>query len=162
MGAGQTLDTLHSVIFDWEISAFAGHSSWPTKTVGRGSLHLMNSRPETKTESDKGWIMKKNKTNAKFNGDPSARPVHIEFNRPGARTISIVGTFNEWRPGATRMASLGEGRWFKELMLKPGIYEYQLVVDGEWMLDPRAGETVSNPFAFGQMNSLLKVDGEAS
>jgi 1,4-alpha-glucan branching enzyme len=90
--------------------------------------------------------MKKNKTNNKINGETSARPVHIEFNRPSARTISIVGTFNEWRPGATRMASLGDGRWFKELMLKPGIYEYQLVVDGEWMLDPRASETVSNPF----------------
>lgn len=105
--------------------------------------------------------MKNGKTNTKINGKPSTRPVPIEFNRPDARTISIVGSFNEWRPGATRMAPLGDGRWFKELMLKPGIYEYQLVVDGEWMLDPRASGTVSNPFAFGQMNSLLKVDGVA-
>ena len=106
--------------------------------------------------------MKKDKTRAKINGEPSTKPVHIEVNRPGARTISVVGTFNEWRPGATRMTSLGDGRWFKELMLKPGVYEYQLVVDGEWMLDPGTSETVSNPFAFGQMNSVLKVNRSVS
>ena len=60
------------------------------------------------------------------------------------------------------MVPLGEVRWFKELMLKPGVYEYQLALDGEWMLDPRASETVTTPFAYGQMNSLLKVNGKAS
>jgi hypothetical protein len=109
-----------------------------------------------------GKPMKKNKTNNKTAGEPSARPVHIEFNHPKAMKISIAGTFNDWRPGATPMVSLGDGRWFKDLMLKPGVYEYQLVVDGEWMLDPRASETVANPFAYGQMNSLLKVNGKAS
>jgi 1,4-alpha-glucan branching enzyme len=104
--------------------------------------------------------MKKNKTNNKTAGESSARSVHIEFTHANAMTISIAGTFNDWRPGATPMVSLGDGRWFKDLMLKPGVYEYRLVVDGEWMPDPRAGETAPNPF--GEMNSVLKVNGCAS
>ena len=44
------------------------------------------------------------------------------------------------------MVSLGDGRWAKELVLPPGVYEYRLVVDGEWMPDPRASETAPNPY----------------
>ena len=36
-----------------------------------------------------------------------------------------------------------------------GTYEYCLVVDGQWMPDPLARETVSNPF--GGRNSVLTV-----
>jgi hypothetical protein len=39
--------------------------------------------------------------------------------------------------------------------LAPGTYEYCLVVDGKWMLDPLARESVPNPF--GGRNSILKV-----
>ena len=53
------------------------------------------------------------------------------------------------------MISMGDGRWFKELALPPGTYEYRLLVDGEWMSDPLAGETAPNPF--GGVNSVLKV-----
>jgi hypothetical protein len=41
--------------------------------------------------------------------------------------------------------------------LAPGTYEYCLVVDGQWMPDPLARETVPNPF--GGRNSVLKVAG---
>ena len=49
----------------------------------------------------------------------------------------------------------GNGRWFKETALAPGAYEYCLVVDGQWVTDPRATETVPNPF--GGRNSVLRV-----
>jgi len=79
----------------------------------------------------------------------------FEFSHPTAVAISVAGTFNDWRPGATPMISMGAGRWIKALALPPGTYEYRLVVDGEWMPDPRAGETVPNPF--GGLNSILRV-----
>ena len=44
-----------------------------------------------------------------------------------------------------------------ELALPPGTYEYRLVVDGEWIADPSAKETVPNPF--GGVNSVLKANG---
>jgi 1,4-alpha-glucan branching enzyme len=90
-------------------------------------------------------------------GITKPRPVRLEFLQPTAKSVSIAGTFNDWRPGATEMVLLGEGRWVKELVLAPGVYEYRLVVDGQWLVDPRARETVTNPF--GELNSVLKVNG---
>lgn len=101
--------------------------------------------------------MKKNKTNNQPAGEAKAKPVHIEFNHATATTIGIAGTFNDWRPTATPMVPLGDGRWFKELVLAHGVYEYRLVVDGEWMPDPLGSETSPNPF--GGLNSVLKVEG---
>jgi 1,4-alpha-glucan branching enzyme len=57
----------------------------------------------------------------------------MEFDHPTATTVAIAGTFNSGRPGVTPMALLGDGRWVKELVLLPGVYEYRYVVDGERM-----------------------------
>lgn len=86
---------------------------------------------------------------------PKTRRVRIEFTQRRAFRVYIAGTFNEWHPQATQMIALGNGRWFKELTLPLGTYEYRLVVDGEWMADPRALESVPNPF--GGVNSVLRV-----
>lgn len=83
------------------------------------------------------------------------QPVHFEFTHPSASTVCIAGTFNDWNPEAKPMRPLGSGHWHKESDLPPGTYEYCLVVDGKWMPDPRARETVPNPF--GGSNSILKV-----
>ena len=83
--------------------------------------------------------------------------VRVEFSHPTAGAVAIAGTFNEWRPEATQMVALGDGRWIKEVILPPGIYEYCLVVDGQWIPDPSARETVPNPF--GGQNSVLDVEG---
>ncbi len=103
--------------------------------------------------------MTKNKTNQKTNNQPTAglcaKPVHIEFTNPTAASVQVAGSFNEWRPEATPMISLGDGRWAKELALPPGAYEYCMVVDGAWMADPLAQESVPNPF--GGLNSVLRV-----
>ena len=104
--------------------------------------------------------MKKNNANNKSAGENWPKPVHIEFRHATATKIAIAGTFNDWRPEATPMIPVGGGRWVKELALPPGDYEYRLVVDGAWMPDPQAKETVPNPF--GEMNSVLKVNGRAS
>ena len=95
------------------------------------------------------------KKNRNSNGDITASRVHLELFNPVAKSVCIAGTFNHWHPAATEMVNLGGGRWAKELTLPPGAYEYRLVVDGEWMADPKAKETASNPF--GGVNSVLKV-----
>src|SRR5580765_344379 len=82
-------------------------------------------------------------------------PVRFEFTHPTAVTVCIAGTFDDWRPEAKPMHPMGDGRWLKETVLPPGNYEYCLVVDGQWMPDPLARETVPNPF--GGRNSILKV-----
>jgi len=86
---------------------------------------------------------------------PQLEPVRFEFTHPTASTVCVAGTFNDWQAEAKPMHSLGGGRWLKETVLPPGTYEYCLVVDGQWIADPLATETVPNPF--GGRNSLLKV-----
>lgn len=98
----------------------------------------------------------KNHDNGRSSG-PQLEPVHFEFTHPTAATVCLAGTFNDWQPAAKPMHAMGGGRWLKETVLPPGTYEYCLVVDGQWMPDPLAGETVANPF--GGRNSILKVFG---
>jgi hypothetical protein len=57
------------------------------------------------------------------------------------------------------MVPIGDGRWMKKLTLPPGVYEYRIVADGEWIPDPLATETIPNPF--GGHNSVLKVEARA-
>ena len=93
------------------------------------------------------------------NGQPPLK-VRLEFVHPTAKAVAIAGTFNNWRPDATPMVGLGEGRWLKELVLSPGTYEYLLVADGKWQPDPSASETVPN--SFGGVNSLMTVPRKAN
>jgi len=81
--------------------------------------------------------------------------VHLEYTDPKAAVVCVAGTFNDWRPDATPMVAMGNGRWRKDLTLPPGLYEYRIVADGEWMADPLARETHPNPF--GGANSVLRV-----
>jgi 1,4-alpha-glucan branching enzyme len=96
----------------------------------------------------------KNHDNAP-NAGPQLEPVRFEFTHPTASTVCVAGTFNDWHAEAKPMHPLGGGRWLRETVLPPGNYEYCLVVDGEWMPDPRATESAPNPF--GGRNSILKV-----
>ena len=86
---------------------------------------------------------------------PQLVPVHFEFTSLTAKTVCIAGTFNQWQPEAKTLHSSGAGNWWKETSLAPGTYEYCLIVDGKWIPDPRARESVPNPF--GGRNSILTV-----
>lgn len=97
---------------------------------------------------------KKGHDNAK-NAGSELVPVRFEFTHPTARNVSIAGSFNHWQAEAKPMHPAGNGHWVKESALPPGDYEYCLVVDGQWMADPLAEETVTNPF--GGRNSVLRV-----
>jgi 1,4-alpha-glucan branching enzyme len=100
--------------------------------------------------------MKHNKNHDNAQGaEPQQVPVLFEFAHPTATTVCIAGSFNDWNPISKPMHSSGAGNWWKETSLAPGIYEYCLVVDGEWMPDPHARKTLPNPF--GGRNSILEV-----
>jgi len=69
--------------------------------------------------------------------------------------VFIAGSFNDWRPGGSKMTSNGDGKWQADLLLAPGEYEYRLVVDGVWMSDPNGAE--ERPNGYGGTNSVLRV-----
>jgi 1,4-alpha-glucan branching enzyme len=101
----------------------------------------------------------KNKKHTTNGSGQASQTIRIEFNHPTASAVGIAGTFNEWHAESAPMVAVGGGRWLKDLALAPGVYEYRLVVDGRWMADPQASETTPNPF--GEVNSVLKVNGGA-
>jgi len=81
--------------------------------------------------------------------------VSFQLVKPEAKSVAVAGSFNEWKPEATPLVSLGNGRWKGDLNVKPGRHEYLFVVDGQWLPDPNAKESVANPF--GGTNSVLIV-----
>lgn len=89
------------------------------------------------------------------NNGPKANHVSLELVKPDAKTVCVAGSFNEWKPEKTPLVSLGNGRWVGDLTVKPGRHEYLFVVDGQWLPDPNARESVANPF--GGQNSVLIV-----
>ena len=88
---------------------------------------------------------------------PQLKQVRFEFTHPTASTVFLAGTFNDWHAETKPMHPMGGGHWLKQTTLAPGTYEYCLVVDGQWIPDPLASETVPNPF--GGRNSVLQVAG---
>ena len=72
-----------------------------------------------------------------------------------ARSVAVVGSFNGWDTSKNVLTRSAEGVWSTSIMLAPGRYEYQLVVDGKWVADPGAQQTASSEF--GAANSVLIV-----
>jgi hypothetical protein len=78
---------------------------------------------------------------------------------PGARSVEVVGTFNDWSLGALPLSDDNhDGIWHGAAVLPAGQHEYMFVVDGErWVADPLAGRYVDDGFGVGGENALLIV-----
>lgn len=68
------------------------------------------------------------------------------------KKVQIAGDMNDWNPGKTNL-KLNDKIWETDLLLYPGKYQYKLVVDGKWMLDPANAESMDNNV--GGSNSVL-------
>ena len=78
---------------------------------------------------------------------------------PGARSVEVVGSFNDWQRGALALRDENhDGIWHGAVVLPTGQHEYMFVVDGErWVADPLAGRYVDDGFGAGRQNALLIV-----
>jgi len=76
---------------------------------------------------------------------------------PGAKSVEVVGSFTDWRPGAVVLRDDDhDGIWRASVVLPVGEHEYMFVVDGErWITDPLAGRYLDD--GFGRQNALLFV-----
>jgi len=81
--------------------------------------------------------------------------VTFSLNAPGAGIVTLCGSFNNWDPSQGAMKKDSKGVWKKTVDLEPGVYEYKLLVDDDWIADPSCAETVPNPH--GTMNSIIRV-----
>jgi 1,4-alpha-glucan branching enzyme len=86
---------------------------------------------------------------------PKILSVRFVLHRPDAKQVWLSGEFNGWSPNATPMKRHDDGHWETTVDLAPGRYQYKLVVDGEWLLDPAAQKNVPNDH--GTLNSVIEV-----
>lgn len=59
-----------------------------------------------------------------------ARPIVFELEAPAARSVQVLGDFNDWARGANNMQRGADGRWRLTTLLPPGRYVYAFLVDG--------------------------------
>ncbi len=97
------------------------------------------------------------KTKKASAGSPSAaRRVTLiaPINGP-VEVVVATGDFSNWSSEGVRLERGADGRWSATLQLKPGEYQYRLIVDGQWANNPGAERRVGN--AFGSENDVLVV-----
>ena len=83
------------------------------------------------------------------------KKVLFEFYAPGAQTVQVCGTFNNWDPSKCPLKK-ETGGWLRcTLKLPVGRYEYRYMVDGRWENDQRPVVCVPNPF--GTWNCVVEV-----
>jgi 1,4-alpha-glucan branching enzyme len=74
-----------------------------------------------------------------------------------AKSVAVVGSFNEWNEKATPLKKLKNGTFKGTLDLESGnSYEFKYLVDGEYINEPEADGVIWSDFA-GADNSLLSL-----
>jgi hypothetical protein len=77
------------------------------------------------------------------------------YYQKGLESIALVGAFNDWDADSTKLTEVSPGVWTVSLRLRPGIYEYQFILDGKQRVtDPTMPQSTSD---FGSPNSVVKV-----
>ncbi len=81
---------------------------------------------------------------------------------PDARTVSVVGDFNDWDPNATPLREAADaGVWTITVPLAAGRHQYVFMVDGNrWTPDPAAPTAIEDDF--GMPNSVITVGESAT
>ena len=81
------------------------------------------------------------------------------FYRTGVKSLALVGEFNSWDEHSTPMTEVSQGVWTVSVALRPGVYEYQFIVDGtKRETDPSMPKVESD---FGSPNSVVTVSRKA-
>ncbi len=84
----------------------------------------------------------------------------FRYHHTDARTVHLVGNFNDWSPGADPMTDAnGDGEWSLFYPLEPGRYAYKFVINGKrWIPDPT--NSVHEPDGFDGINSIVVIVGQ--
>ena len=113
---------------------------------------------ETSSRSDSS-IPRKQRQPAKSTPSPSpTRPIAFRLAAEPGCQIFVAGTFNNWNPTQYQLKEEDgeEGIFSTVLSLPLGRYEYKLIVNNTWHIDPNCPDWVPNNF--GSLNSVLVVE----
>ena len=94
-------------------------------------------------------------------GSGSPIPVQFVLVAPEARSVAVVGDFNNWGLGDTALvAENHNGVWSVSAPVPAGVHRYAFLVNGkQWVADPTAPRAAGDDF--GQPSSALVVEGSA-
>jgi len=70
------------------------------------------------------------------------------------KTVQLAGQMNDWNPEKNTFTQK-DSVWEGFLLLFPGNYQYKLVVDGTWIIDPGNPDSAAN--GIGGYNSVLRA-----
>jgi AMP-activated protein kinase-like protein len=88
-------------------------------------------------------------------GDEQLVVQQFTYYQKGLQSISLVGEFNDWNADSTTLTEVSPGVWTVSLRLRPGVYEYQFILNGtQRVTDPTMPQASSD---FGSPNSVVKV-----
>jgi chromosome partitioning protein len=82
--------------------------------------------------------------------------VILTFRGYEGRKLQIAGEFNDWMPDNNVKTRQVKNKLQKIIRLRPGTYQYRLIIDGVWRDDPTNPDRVSN--GVGGHNSILKIE----
>lgn len=85
-------------------------------------------------------------------------PVKFVLVAPTARSVAVVGDFNNWGLGDSALvATSNQGVWSVTASVPAGVHRYAFVVNGkQWMADPTAPRSSGDDF--GMPSSALVVE----
>ena len=84
-------------------------------------------------------------------------PVPVTFDAADAKSVSIVGDFNDWDSTASPLTRFGSnGPWTVTVNVMPGRHLYAFMVDGRLVVDPRAPR--ARDLDYGGDASVLMVN----
>ncbi len=86
---------------------------------------------------------------------PTHQLVVMTFDEIECNKLQIAGDFNDWVPDRDIETRKIKGYWQKIFTAEPGVYEYQLRIDGNWQADPTNPTEIPNES--GGVNSVLQV-----
>jgi hypothetical protein len=92
---------------------------------------------------------------------PGATEVQFVFVDPQARSVALVGDFNDWEPRANSLVRAAAGGvWTVTVPLEPGRHRYAFIVDGRrWAPDPAAPRASGDDF--DAPSSVVTVGGDS-
>jgi 1,4-alpha-glucan branching enzyme len=83
------------------------------------------------------------------------RAVNFICHASQAKSVSLVGDFNNWNPSAHPMQQMPDRSWLLRVELKHGHHRYAFLADGVITLDPQAQGITRNDK--GERVSLIPV-----
>jgi hypothetical protein len=88
---------------------------------------------------------------------PAGQKVTFSYFAPAAQSVLLAGDFTGWDHSPLSLKKLKTGTWKTTVALRPGEYQYRLLVDGQWIDDPQC--RTRRPNQFGSQNCICVVNG---